>query len=66
MWKILLQHSAVWHKRGLWNKTEKVDTLVLATHGMIKKTGKTPEKEIKKAENIRLRYFELKNERNEK
>lgn len=60
---------------AFWDKTEKVDpsnselakqTLVLATHGIIKKTGKTPEKEIEKAENIKLRYFELKNKRNEK
>jgi len=60
---------------AFWDKTEKVNssdseqakqTLVLATHGIIKKTGKTPEKEIEKAENIRLRYFELKNIRNEK
>jgi len=51
---------------AFWDKTEKIKTLVLATHGIIKKTGKTPEKEIEKAENIRLRYFELKNERNEK
>ena len=51
---------------AFWDKTEKVETLVLATHGIIKKTGKTPEKEIKKAENIRYRYFELKNNRNEK
>lgn len=51
---------------AFWEKTEKVETLVLATHGIIKKTGKTPEKEIEKAENIRLRYFELKNKRNEK
>jgi phage-related protein len=60
---------------AFWDKTEKVNssdseqakqTLVLATHGIIKKTGKTPEKEIEKAENIRLRYFELKNKRNEK
>jgi len=51
---------------AFWDKTEKIETLVLATHGIIKKTGKTPEKEIEKAENIRLRYFELKNERNEK
>jgi phage-related protein len=36
--------------------------LVLATHGIIKKTGKTPEKEIEKAEQIRLKYFELKNQ----
>jgi phage-related protein len=51
---------------AFWDKTDKVDTLVLATHGIIKKTAKTPEKEIEKAENIRLRYFELKNKRNEK
>ena len=35
--------------------------MVLATHGIIKKTGKTPEKEIEKAEQFRLKYFELKN-----
>ena len=51
---------------AFWDKTEKTNTLVLATHGIIKKTGKTPEKEIEKAENIRLRYFELKKNENEK
>ncbi len=50
---------------AFWDKTEKINTLVLATHGIIKKTGKTPENEIIKAENIRLRYFELKNKLNE-
>lgn len=35
-------------------------TLIIATHGIIKKTQKTPSKEIKKAEEIRKRYFELK------
>ncbi|MEO6135108.1 MAG: type II toxin-antitoxin system RelE/ParE family toxin [Ginsengibacter sp.] len=39
----------------------KEHTLVLTTHGIIKKTDKTPEKEIEKAEQIRLKYFELKN-----
>jgi phage-related protein len=38
----------------------------LTTHGIVKKTGKTPEKEIEKAESIRLKYFELKKKRNEK
>ena len=32
----------------------------LATHGIIKKTKKTPKNEIKKAEEIRKIYFELK------
>ncbi|WP_291097368.1 MULTISPECIES: type II toxin-antitoxin system RelE/ParE family toxin [unclassified Flavobacterium] len=51
---------------AFWDKTEKTQTLVLATHGIIKKTGKTPEKEIEKAENIRLKYFEFKKKQNEK
>ncbi|OFX16858.1 MAG: addiction module toxin RelE, partial [Bacteroidetes bacterium GWA2_31_9] len=47
---------------AFWDKENKQDTLVLTTHGIIKKTDKTPEKEIAKAEQIRLKYFELKNE----
>jgi phage-related protein len=31
---------------------------VVCTHGIIKKTDKTPQKEIDKAENIRKQYFE--------
>jgi hypothetical protein len=29
---------------AFWDKTEKVENLVLATHGIIKKKEKTPEK----------------------
>lgn len=36
------------------------DTLVIATHGIIKKTQKTPRKEIAKAERIRQEYFNAK------
>ena len=46
---------------AFWDKEDKEQTLVLTTHGIIKKTEKTPEKEIEKAEQIRLKYFELKN-----
>ena len=46
---------------AFWDKEDKYETLVLTTHGIIKKTGKTPEKEIEKAEQIRLKYFEQKN-----
>ena len=46
---------------AFWDKEEKHETLVLTTHGIIKKTGKTPEKEIEKANQIRLKYFEQKN-----
>ena len=33
------------------------ETLVIATHGIVKKTQKTPLKEIAKAEEIRKEYF---------
>lgn len=46
---------------AFWDKEDKQQILVVATHGIIKKTDKTPEKEIDKAEQIRLKYFELKN-----
>ncbi len=35
-------------------------TLVIATHGIIKKTQKTPTQEIKKAEDIRKEWFKNK------
>ncbi len=46
---------------AFWDKTDEFEKLVLATHGIIKKTDKTPPKEIQKAESIRKLYFELKN-----
>ncbi len=42
---------------AFWDKEDKKQTLVLTTHGIIKKTDKIPEKEIEKAEQIRLKYF---------
>jgi phage-related protein len=51
---------------AFWDKTNDEDTFVLATHGIIKKTKKTPKNEIKKAEGIRKIYFEQKHRNNEK
>jgi phage-related protein len=45
---------------SFWDKSEGKETLVVATHGILKKTQKTPPKEIKKAEEIRKQYFENK------
>jgi len=45
---------------AFWDKTDKRDVLVIATHGFVKKTKKTPKNEIKKAEEIRKTYFEQK------
>jgi phage-related protein len=45
---------------SFWDKTKNQETLVVATHGIIKKTQKTPTKEIEKAEEIRRQYLEFK------
>lgn len=43
---------------AFWDKTQPAETLVVATHGFVKKSEKTPKSEIRKAEKIRERYFE--------
>ena len=43
---------------AFWDKTDKQDTLVISTHGIEKKTQKTPKKEINKAESLRKKYFD--------
>jgi phage-related protein len=51
---------------AFWDNTEIKKTVVVSTHGIIKKTDKTPLGDIEKAERIRKRYFELKNSGDEK
>ena len=49
---------------AFWDKTGQTETVVISTHGLIKKTDKTPSGELEKAERIRKLYFERKkNER---
>ena len=62
-----LENSEIWEFRTLFNGNcyrlfsfwdTETDTLIVATHGIVKKTQKTPRKEITKAEEIRKLYFE--------
>lgn len=46
---------------AFWDRTDKLDTVVISTHGLVKKTDKTPKGEIEKAERLRRVYFERKN-----
>ena len=45
---------------AFWDKTGKDETVVISTHGIIKKSDKTPPGEIEKAEDLRKLYFEQK------
>jgi phage-related protein len=42
---------------AFWDKTHKKETLVIATHGFIKKVDKVPSKEISRAERLKEKYF---------
>ncbi len=55
-----LYKSKAYRLFAFWDKTDDSETLVLATHGHIKKTNKTPLKEIDKAESIRKQYLKQK------
>ena len=65
-----LENSNIWEFRTLYNGNcyrlfsfwdTETETLIIATHGIVRKTQKTPAKEIAKAEEIRRKYFEQKN-----
>lgn len=65
-----LEDTEIWEFRTLYNGAAYrlfafwdtgTQTVVVATHGIIKKTQKTPKKEIARAEAIMRQYFELKN-----
>ena len=64
-----LEGSEIWEFRTLYNGIAyrlfafwdtDTQTLIVATHGIIKKTQKTPKKEIARAEAIMKQYFEHK------
>ena len=46
---------------AFWDKSQGQQILVLSTHGLIKKTDRTPKTDLEKAERIREQYFEQKN-----
>lgn len=64
-----LDDSEIWEFRTLYNGNcyrlfsfwdTETETFIIATHGIVKKSQKTPAKEIEKAEAIRKEYFKNK------
>ena len=45
---------------AFWDKSDNKETLVIATHGFIKKVDKVPKNEIERAVKLREKYFESK------
>lgn len=61
IWEFRSKYKKTYYRLlSFWDKTDKRDTLVVATHGIIKKTDKIPKTEIEKARAIMKQYFEEK------
>ena len=48
---------------AFWDKTDNKNTLVISTHGFVKKQSKVPENEISKADAQRKKYFQDKSKK---
>ncbi len=58
IWEFRTEYEGIQYRLlAFWDRTEATQTLVIATHGFVKKQDKVPKNEIEKAERIRLRYF---------
>jgi len=42
---------------AFWDSSGDTESLIVCTHGLIKKTNKTPKHDIEKAEKIKEKYF---------
>ena len=59
IWELRTLYNGLQYRLlAFWDEQEK--RLVVATHGFVKKTWKVPAKEIKKAEQLRKKYYESK------
>jgi phage-related protein len=59
IWEIrTLFHGIQYRLLAFWDKTNSENTLVISTHGFIKKRSRVPDNEIKKAVQLRTKYFE--------
>ena len=56
-----LYNNQTYRLFAFWDNLGGQNVLVIATHGIIKKTQKTPPKEIEKAEEIRKQYMNNRN-----
>ena len=58
IWEFRTKYSSVQYRLfAFWDKRDNKNTLVIATHGIIKKSQKTPKTEIEKAMKIREVYL---------
>lgn len=58
IWELRTLYGGIQYRLlAFWDKTDSGNTLIISTHGFIKKQSKFPDKEIEKAKQLRLDYF---------
>ena len=61
IWEFRTKFNKTYYRLfAFWDKTNKIDTIVISTHGLIKKMDKIPKSEIERAEKLRMKYFNKK------
>jgi len=61
IWEFRTRYNGIQFRLlAFWDKSDKTETIVFATHGFKKKTDKVAKKEIEKADKIRIQYFKNK------
>jgi phage-related protein len=59
IWEFRTKYNGLQYRLfAFWDKTQKSETLIISTHGIVKKVDKVPKAEIEKAGRIRKEYFE--------
>lgn len=58
IWEFRIRHNGLQYRLfAFWDRKNKSQSLVICTHGLLKKTGKVSRREIEKATSIRTMYF---------
>ena len=61
IWEFRTLYNKTYYRLfAFWDKRTGQNVIVIATHGLVKKTGKTPQTDLDKAERIRQQYLEQK------
>lgn len=59
IWEFRTRYQGLQYRfLAFWDKNNAKTTLVVTTHGLIKKQSKMPQNELKKAELLRVKYFQ--------
>jgi mRNA-degrading endonuclease RelE of RelBE toxin-antitoxin system len=59
IWEFRTRYQGLQYRLlSFWDKTNNIKTLVVSTHGFIKKRSKVPSNEIQRAKQLKIKYFE--------